>query len=136
MTGRVVQSRQTNTNLNHAYPAAVLKAFYDVAIDPEKRLAQSEPITHTPVYHGMKFFELGYRSNPVYVDRVRRGSPARRAGVRKDDLIVQANGRSIPNLEALNRIIDACKPGDELQLIVMRGENVKQITIQLEEEPH
>lgn len=134
MTGRVVQSRATNTNLNHAYPAEVLRAFYETAIDPEKRLTQAEAIAVTPVRHGMKFFELGYRSNPVYVDRVRRGSPARRAGVRKDDLIVQANGRAVPNLESLNRIIEACKPGDDLQLIIMRGDDVKQVTIKLEAE--
>lgn len=133
MVGRVVQSRATNTNVNHAYPLDVLRRFYRVATDPQARVAQDAASKTRPVYHGMKFFELGYRSNPVYVERVRRGSPARKAGVRKDDLIVQANGRSVPNLETLQRIIDDCSPGDTLQLIVMRNDQVRQITIELEE---
>ena len=134
MVGRVIQARATNTNLNHAYPVDVLMAFYRRAMDPQARTEGDggAKVAHA-VYHGMKFFELGYRSNPVYVDRVRRGSPARKAGVRKDDLIVQANGHSVPNLKTLERIIGDLKPGDTLQLIVMRKDKAIPINVALEE---
>ncbi|MCB9850446.1 MAG: trypsin-like peptidase domain-containing protein [Phycisphaerales bacterium] len=133
MVGRMVESRTTHTVLNYAIPANVVRDFVSHATSPDT----STPATTAsgkPVYHGIKFFELGYQSNPVYVERVRRGSPAARAGVRRDDLIIGANGMPVPNLEAIERIIAACKPGDTLELTVMRKDVIHKLSIALEEE--
>jgi S1-C subfamily serine protease len=134
IVGRMVESRMTHTMLNHAIPADVLAGFIARAAQPDAT-RESEDAQPAPVYHGIKFFELGYRSNPVYVERVRRRSPAAGAGVRKDDLIIGANGQSVPNLQALERIIAACRPGEELSLTVMRKEQILKLTVTLEEAP-
>lgn len=129
LVGRGVESRFTHTQLNYAIPISVLNEFIASAASLGNRSTKKS----RDVYHGIKFFELGYRSNPVYVERVRRGSPAARARIRKDDLIIGANGRPIAKLKALQRIIDECEPGDILELTVLRGEKVKKIRIELEE---
>lgn len=133
MIGRVVEARSTHTMLNYAVPRDVLARFVRDALDPA---TGAEDATDTApaaeVYHGIKFFELGYMSNPVYVERVRRGSPAARAGLRKDDLIIGANSQPVPKLEALERIIGACRPGDTLELAVLRNEKVQKIDVVLE----
>ncbi len=129
LVGRGVESRFTHTQLNYAIPNRVLVEFLSNASGTDNET----PAVNRDVYHGIRFFELGYRSNPVFVERVRRRSPAAKAGIRKDDLIIGANGRPIAKLKALERIIDACEPGDTLELTVLRGEKVKKIRIELEE---
>jgi S1-C subfamily serine protease len=130
LVGRGVESRFTHTQLNYAIGVPILIEFIATATSPT---ANRSAKAGRDVYHGIKFFELGYRSNPVYVERVRRRSPAADAGIRKDDLIIGANGRPVSKLEVLERIIDDCKPGDVLELTVLRGESVKKIRIELEE---
>jgi len=134
MIGRMVEARMTHTMLNYAVPARVLADFVRSATD---RAAVSAATAQPPrtAYHGIKFFELGYQANPVYVERVRRDSPAARAGIRKDDLIIGADGKPVPKLEALERIIADFLPGDTLELTVLRGDEVRKFSIVLEEEP-
>ncbi|MEZ6084339.1 MAG: trypsin-like peptidase domain-containing protein [Phycisphaerae bacterium] len=133
LVGRGVESRFTYTQLNYAIPISVLSEFVANASNPATHESGTSTAKGRDVYHGIKFFELGYRSNPVYVERVRRGSPASRAGIRKDDLIIGANGRPIAKLEVLERIIDESEPGDVLELTVLRDDKVKKIRIELEE---
>lgn len=135
MVGRMVESRTTHTMMNYAIPAAVLADFVAAAFDPPRRIAETRDAGDVPAYHGMRFFELGYRSNPVYVERVRRQSPAARAGVRTDDLVIGANGQPVPNLETLERILAGLHPGDTLELTVMRDDAVHKLSILLEEAP-
>ncbi len=133
LVGRGVESRFTYTQLNYAIPSSVLSEFVANASSPDSNKSTKSATKGRDVYHGIKFFELGYRSNPVYVERVRRGSPAASAGIRKDDLVIGANGRPIAKLSVLERLIDECEPGDVLELTVLRGEKVKKIRIELEE---
>ncbi len=133
LVGRGVESRFTHTQLNYAIPNTVLAEFIAGGGSSAPTIANQSSKKNIEVYHGIKFFELGYRSNPVYVERVRRRSPAANAGIRKDDLIIGANGRPIAKLKVLERIIDDCEPGDTLELTVLRGEKVKKIRIELEE---
>ncbi len=61
------------------------------------------------------------RGNGVIVLEVNRGSPAARAGLRKDDIIYSANRVAIENLEDLKR---AAKRSDEgILLNIQRGDN-------------
>jgi serine protease Do len=134
MIGRMVESRMTHTMVNYAVPVGVLADFIATATSPADSAAAAMQAA-SPGYHGIKFFELGYRANPVYVERVRRGSPAARAGLRKDDLIIGANGQPVPNLAALERILSDLPAGDALELTVMRDKDIHKFTIVLEEAP-
>jgi S1-C subfamily serine protease len=136
MIGRAVEARTTHTNINYALPRRVLAEFVALA---QSGAAPSEsgskPADAVAVYHGIKFFELGYRTNPVYVERVRRDSPAAKAGVRKDDLIIGANNTQITSLTVLERVLAACKPGDKLELTILRGDAVQRIDVVLASPP-
>ncbi|NOX57550.1 MAG: PDZ domain-containing protein [Planctomycetes bacterium] len=63
---------------------------------------------------------------------MRRRSPAARAGVHKDDLVIGANGRPVSKLKTLRQVIDACSPGDVLELTVLRDNKVHKIRVELE----
>lgn len=132
MIGRMVISNQTHTNFNYAIPVEVVAAFIDSVLQPPS-IDASDAATTAKVkpYHGIKLFEHGYRKKLVYVDRVKRGSPAKTAGLRKDDLIVSVGGRKVADIEAFERIIETKSPGDKLELAVIRNEELKNLTLVL-----
>ena len=132
LIGRVVRSNLTHTNFNYALPVEVVMAFVESVLQPAAQVAR-QPETRPEAYHGIELFELGFRKKMVYVDRVKRGSPARTAGLKKDDLIVSVDGRSTTNIEAFNEIMRTKAPGDRLDLTVIRDDAIKHVTLVLEE---
>ena len=57
----------------------------------------------------------------ILVDSVDAGTPAREAGLRKDDLIVSANGQRVTTLVELRRVIYRTGVGGLLHCVVVRG---------------
>ena len=138
LIGRIVVSNTTHTRLNYAVPIEVVAEFLK---DAETPAPDAEPTNADrpdkpgEVYHGIKVFELGYQKKLVYVDHVRAGSPADRAGLRKDDLILQANNEALTDTEEFKRIVRQLYPGDQLRLLIKRGEEIKTVELTLEEKP-
>jgi serine protease Do len=62
-------------------------------------------------------------------------SPARRAGIELNDVVVQADGKPVDQVNTLQRIIRAHKPGDVVPIDVMRFGDKKSFTIKLAEAP-
>lgn len=61
-----------------------------------------------------------------YVARVEAGSPADKAGLKVDDLVLAANGTGVASVQTLLPIFAALKPGDTFVLTVARaGQSVE-----------
>jgi S1-C subfamily serine protease len=58
----------------------------------------------------------------VLLSGVREGAPAGKAGVRSGDIIVGLAGKTIENIYDYTYAIEALKPGEEVELVVRRGE--------------
>jgi len=67
--------------------------------------------------------------NGALVLRVAPNSPAAICGVRKNDIIVEVNGKSITNSDDADVYLDNCIPGEEAKLIVARGETKGNIAL-------
>ncbi len=132
LIGRVVKSNLTHTNFNYAIPSEVVTQFVDEVLHPETARSKTDRDAAEP-YHGIKLFELGYRKKLVYVERTKRASPARLAGLKKDDLIVSVAGRSVTDIDAFNEIIKSKSPGDRIELVVIRNDKIKNLTLELGE---
>jgi serine protease Do len=63
---------------------------------------------------------LDYQGEGVLVNRVVAESPAERAGVRKGDVIVSVNSRSVSMPEELAFVVAAARVGQEVSLVVVR----------------
>jgi serine protease Do len=138
MVGRVVTSNVTHTQFNHAFPVETCLAFLAAANDPAEgaAVANVSPSPEAgPVDVGIKLFEMGYRKKLVYIEKVQPDSPAKRAGLRSDDLIVSAAGRSVPDLAAFQQILDGLQWGDSLELVVLRDDKAETVTLVLAEAP-
>lgn len=69
------------------------------------------------------------------VVQVEPGTPAERAGIRADDVIVEAGGEQIEQVRDMLRAIRSRKPGDRLEMLILRGEDRRQVTAVLIERP-
>lgn len=67
----------------------------------------------------------------VLITEVQSVSPAERGGLRQGDIVVQADGELVRNIEDLKGVLNKKKPGEDLILRVWRGEKRITITIKV-----
>jgi len=133
MLGKLFQSTSTNTRINYAVPAPLLRAFV---------MASEEPIGAGPAtsgatagkppakpYLGVGLFTLSGKSAPAYVDRVAPGSPAATAGLRADDLVLAVGSTVVRSCKECEEAFDALVPGRPARLLVKRGREVLTLTV-------
>ncbi len=70
----------------------------------------------------------------IYIQEVVAQSPADRAGLKKSDVIIQAQGKDIKTMDELNSIKNENKIGDKFKLKIVRQDKEIDITVTLEEE--
>jgi serine protease Do len=69
----------------------------------------------------------------VYIESVNSGSAAEKAGIKKGDIILSANGKELSTTTELSDIIGELSPGDNLALRILRGEKEMSVTVKLDE---
>jgi S1-C subfamily serine protease len=65
--------------------------------------------------------DYGGNAAGVQLAGVMDGSPAAVAGLRPGDVIIQLASRTIQSIEDLTAALGAQKPGDEVEIIALRG---------------
>lgn len=78
---------------------------------------------------------LNYTGKGVLVSRVVADSPADRAGIRKGDVLVSVNSRTIDTPEELVEVVRASKVGQSLAIVTMRAGARKNLSVKLGEWP-
>jgi S1-C subfamily serine protease len=127
---RLLESTETNTMLSAAIPARDLLPYLDDYVNDK---AQPEAgAANLPVFTGLVLFQpAGRQSPPAYVDRVVADSPAAKAGLKSDDLIVRLDDYSIRTCKELGEVLKRYAPGKAVQVTYKRGESVLQVTLEL-----
>lgn len=64
----------------------------------------------------------------VGVTRIVKDSPAEKAGLRKDDVILRVDGENITSVRKLNRIVSELSPDQSVKITVSRGGSEQDIT--------
>ena len=67
----------------------------------------------------------------VYVERVVKDGPASKAGVKAGDIIIKVNGSELADQSELVKVINSCKIGDSIDLVLLRNGEEISCTIQL-----
>ena len=134
MLGRELKG-DNNTWLNYAIPFDVLKkSIEDIIAGRYTRtddlLAANEDSKSDIVAADFGFLLVPdvVARTPAYVDSVIEESEAAEAGLQPDDLIVFANGELIHSIRSLGQVFDRLLPGDDLQLIVRRKDELITVT--------
>jgi S1-C subfamily serine protease len=114
----------------------------NVAIDATDQILTTGRVRRAYLGVGSRFLdpEIARRfSLPIdqgnVVLQVERGSPADRAGIQVEDFIVGIGGEPIRSSGDLLRLLRARRPGDRVQIAIVRGNQRLNVTAQLAEAP-
>lgn len=135
--GKELRNAATNTWLNYALPATELAPLV-AKLSAGEFIAASESNTDRPAQPvtlellGLVAVPNIVERTPPFVDKVFEESPAARAGLRADDLVVTVNDRLVQSLEALRDELGKIDRLDPVKLGVMRGTELLEITLQAE----
>jgi serine protease Do len=140
--GKELRNTLTDTWVNYAVPVGVLADFVEKAKKGEYRpLARSQPSGGQAGYHGIVLVPNVVERTPPFVEEVLPGSPAAKAGLRPDDLIVYLDGQQIASVKAFRELMEKLAPGATVKLEVRRadkgngGERLLSVDIKLDEPP-
>ena len=67
----------------------------------------------------------------VYVESMVKDGPASKAGVKAGDIIIKVNGSELADQSELVKVINSCKIGDSIDLVLLRNGEEISCTIQL-----
>ncbi len=70
---------------------------------------------------------------PPYVEEIRADTPATKAGLRPDDLIVYVNGEQVVSIKEFKEALEHYEIGEELKIEVRRGDVLQTLTMKVEE---
>jgi serine protease Do len=70
----------------------------------------------------------------IYILEVEKDSAADVAGLMKGDIIIAANGKAVLTTEALSALKDTLKPGDSVELTIIRNDKETKVSIILKED--
>jgi S1-C subfamily serine protease len=129
MLGKELRNAQTNTWLNYAIPIGELLTTVD-AIQSGKFVPASTADAAKPKHAwstgllGLVMIPDVLDRTPPFVERVVPDSPAARAGLLADDLIVFINNRLVQSCQAVTGEIDRIDRADKVTLTVIRGQQL------------
>jgi S1-C subfamily serine protease len=69
------------------------------------------------------------------VQHVQAGSPAARAGVRPNDVIISFDGKDVTSDSGLVALIAGHRPGDRVRVVIGRGQSTQALTVTLAARP-
>ncbi|MFO0838265.1 MAG: trypsin-like peptidase domain-containing protein [Phycisphaerae bacterium] len=130
--GRAVISNRTNTWLNYAIPVEDVANFVRDGPLPAPTAQPLDDATRRIAAIGIRLLDFGARQRPAYVERVRPGSPAARAGVRANDLLLSVGGKAIATCQDYPEAIAALRSGEPIDVVLKRGNEVLTLRISLE----
>lgn len=80
--------------------------------------------------------QIGLEKNEgAFVGEVLSGSPAESGGIRVGDVIVQINSKNIYNIKDLFQALEEAAIGDNVEVSIWRGGELKKLYIKIKERP-
>ncbi len=134
MLGKELRNALNNTWLNYAVPIAPLRESVE-AIRAGKPLARLPEETKKPARPlslsllGLVMVPDVLERTPPFVDSVQPGSPAARAGIRPDDLILLVGDHLVPSCKALRKELESTDQDQPVKITVLRFQQLMEFTL-------
>jgi serine protease Do len=135
--GRELRNPQTQTWINYAVPATKLATTADAItkgqFKPKDKFAgdQQNVSGVTAVDLGVVLVPEVVARTPAYIDDVVAGSPAAKAGLAAEDLIVFVNSDLVASITAVTEALGRVQPGDDVNLTVRRGDDLVSVSLRV-----
>jgi serine protease Do len=132
--------------VNTAIIAAGRGIGFSIPVNYIKELIKSKGSTRPPIRGWLgvyvddvtteqaRVLGLGSERGTV-VDEVLNATPAYNSGLRKGDVILEADGQPIRNGRQLSEIVAGARPGDVVKMIVLRGKQSRTIDVVIGKSP-
>ena len=140
MLGKELRNALNNTWLNYALPIEELRSSVE-QIRSGKYVARSDTETGKKPERSLALSSLGIalipdvvERTPPFVDYVQPGSPAAKAGLRPDDLILLLNDRLVQSCKALAAELGYVDYAETVRLTVLRGEELIAFSLRSQDE--
>ena len=132
--GKELRNAQNHTWLNYALPIAEIEASVAqlqagvFAPGEDRREAARPERAYSLELLGIRLVPDVLDRTPPFVEYVREGSPAARAGIRPDDLVLLLGEQLIQSCAALREELEYIDVDDEIQLTLLRGDDVPELS--------
>ena len=138
LLGKELRNSQTNTWLNYAIPISELaQAVVDIRACKLRTAARDKTVkkpkeAHTLAQLGVQLVPDFLTKTPPFVEGVRPGSPAAKAGIRTDDLILFVNEQLVPSHKQVVEELTFVDRVDPVRLTLQRGQELIEVQLSLE----
>jgi serine protease Do len=145
IVGKELRNNLTETWINYAIPinatAPGKRKGADVTVSIAEVVEKGKDYVPTEKppklagpggFHGIILVPNVVERTPPYVEEVVPNSPAARAGLKPDDLIVYIDGEQIGSIAVFKEIVDHAPPDTEFKIEVRRGDKLETVKIKLE----
>ena len=135
LLGKELRSSQSNIWLNYANPVSELITPVDEIIAgkfrpmPRDEDAKKPKEAHSLALLGITLVPDFLPRTPPFVEGVKPGSAAAKAGIRVDDLILLVNERVVPSCKQLTDELSFVDRLDPLRLTIQRGQELLELTL-------
>lgn len=129
MIGLELRNAKSNTWMNYAIPVKELSSSIDQIIsgkfepkkDPHEAEPSQKPHRYKPLDFGFLLVPDVVERTPAFIDAIQPDSAAAKVGLKPDDLVLFVNDELIQSCRALQEAIGRLESGDQLRLVVRRG---------------
>jgi serine protease Do len=146
--GKEFRNNQTDTWVNYAMPMntkveVMIKnekknytvaefvdlAIHDKWVKTEKK--DDDTTLKTRVHTGIIFVPKVVERTPPYVEAVEPNSPAARAGLKPDDLVIYLDGEPVYSTDVFKDLLKRYNPGEKVQIEIRRGDQLTAFSLEL-----
>jgi serine protease Do len=135
LLGKQLRNSRNNIWLNYALPADELAPAVE-AIKAGQTRPETQHATASHPEHALTAADLGLvlvpnvlERTPPFVDAVQPGSPAAKAGIRADDLVVFVNSQLVQSCNAVVTELGQLEPDAEVRIVVLRSGELTEVTL-------
>jgi serine protease Do len=148
--GKELRNSLSNTWINYAVPVSAkvdvrqgdqivsvsLPEFVEKGMKGQyKPTSKEKKEEGQGAYTGIVFVPNVVERTPPYVEEVMTSSPAAKAGIKPDDLVVYLDGEPVVSIAALKEMLMKMRPGTVVKMEIRRGEKLVPVEMTLGEIP-
>jgi S1-C subfamily serine protease len=125
MLGKELRASSSGVWLSYAIPVTELaRGYQDILTGTVASPPSRDAVTFDPLALGIVLVPDLLDRTPPFVESVVSGSPAERAGLAPDDLVIAVDGRAVPSRDAVQKALGMLADGDPVRIAVVRAGRV------------
>ena len=130
MLGKELRASNTGLWLSYAIPVQeLLQSYEDIRAGVVSSPPPRDATSFDPTALGLVLVPDLLNRTPPFIESVWSGSPAEKAGLAPDDLVVAVNGRVVQSRDAVQRALGILETGDPVNITIVRQGDVVDVDL-------